>query len=590
MTGKPIQIIHRIIHGDVKETGDQNIATQKFDEKLDKSFEESFLDGIEDAIKKLDVNKNCSDNLFNWIRNNPIGSSIFGVGNALHNGANFGLLNNQLSILGNKYLSSTSFAGQICFFTTKWANTFDFYIDLALQQTMFMFARIDAFRNKLEKILEDFSGNIRDCLLSTLINTRNLLNYRLDSVSDFDSLGSLVTECPCIAKILAALFNIDCADILKNPLAILSCLAAAGIGAQEAACFVNNFTNDLLNNVYDAFNKFQEVIKALMDTLLMPFRLLVKKYCELLTKKINMNWLIKLAKKKSFDCLFIYTLEKDKHGKTYPGMSILDMINTEKMWANCFTEVCSSFSDDLKRKIKKYNEDLRLNFKYWNDPNVTDIFLAALFLKNNNNPPRTTMIRELYSKLRNKNVKAIFTDMMDVFKDIGSISISDIEKECKMNGTNGAVSQDRTDFLNSTTNAIVNSDGLEEEVLSGNGNVLFKLGVEPLLILMLQNIGNAINNEKYSEIFRSFIKWEFNYKKSQQHLNTLNEVNQKFKNSSSFMEETDIRNYNNENPAVVLPTYMINDDYSELDYVSKPLQLANENKISYYSRWFALET
>jgi hypothetical protein len=180
--------------------------------------------------------------------------------------------------------------------------------------------------------------------------------------------------------------------------------------------------------------------------------------------------------------------------------------------------------------------------------------------------------------------------MLDVFKDIGNISISDIEKECQLEGADGAVSNDKINFLNATTNAIVNADGLEEEVLSGNGNVLFKVGVEPLLILMLRNIGNAINDEKYSEIFRSFIKWEFNYKKSQQHLDTLNEVNQKFRNSSSSMEETGIRNYNSENPAPVFPTYTVNNDYSELKHVSKPSKLLNENKLSLYSRWFALET
>lgn len=588
MAGKPIQTIHHIIHGDKKSSGKQNAATQSTDGKLDKSFEDQFLDSIRNASKRLKIEQNCNADLFDFLSNTPFNSGI-NTGNLIASG---------MSAIGvSNPFSTDSIGSNICLFTSKAVTTLDFYIELALKQVIILFRRIDAYKTKLEGALLNFNNDIKRCLINTLLDAKNLLNRTINVVSDFDTLEDLMIACPCIEDILRNMFNLDCFEDNKgNPSAIVNCLENIGFGADEALCYVNSFVNEAMKNVGALFNAFDNVIKATMDSLLIPFRALVKQYCLLLTTKVDVTFLVKPAKKIGFDCLFLYTLEKNRLNIEYPAMSILDIINTYRFWVNCFNTICSSFSDELKRKIKAYNEELRLNFKYWNDPNIVDIFISCLFISNGNNSTRSSTVREVFSRFKDENGKAVFTGVADAFKDMGKFPITDIINTCSAdtdaNGNVIGISSEENinDGKNSTTDSIVNSDGLEgEEINSINPTLLFKKEVENLLILMIKNIGGVVSQDGYEEIFSELIEWEINYKKNQSHLDAINDVNESIKAGSDSSVVIDTREGLIDEVEDKVPTYLIIDDYSELNGNPKPSRNADEELVDYYARWFDLQ-
>jgi len=278
-------------------------------------------------------------------------------------------------------------------------------------------------------------------------------------------------------------------------------------------------------------------------------------------------------------------------------MNILDIIKTYKFWVNCFSTICSSFSDELKRKIRSFNDDLRLNFKHWNDPNIVDIFISCLFLSDGNNTTRSTTVREMFSRFKNENARAVFGEVSDAFKDLGKFPISDIVTLCGGESGNEIGVPVETietlassDSLNETTDAIVNSDGLEEEAVNVlNPTLIFKQEVEELLILMVKNIGSVIDQDAYEQIFSELIAWEMDYKKKQKHLDAINDVNEAVKNEADSSVGGNTRIVNPDDIEEVLPTYLIIDDYSELNDSPKPEQGQNEDLSTYYARWFDLQ-
>jgi len=593
MAGKPIQVIHRIIHGDTKSSGTQNAATQSSEGKLDKNFEDQFLDSIKNATNRLKIDSNCSANLFEFMKLSPPNAPT-GVGELFHSG---------MSLIGvDNPFSTDSIGANICLFTSKSVNTLDFFIELALKQALILFRRIDVYKRNLELVLLNFNNNIKSCLIKTLIDTKTLINRTANIVVDFSALADIMVACPCVEDILRNMFRLDCFEDNKgNPNAIVECLEDIGFGASEMLCYVNAFIDRAMKNVSQLFNKFEDVIKTTMDSLLAPFRDLVKQYCLLLTTKFDVSFIMKPAQQTGFDCLFIYTLETNRitNVKT-PSMNVLDIVKTYKTWVNCFDTICSSFSDELRRKIRAINDDLRLNFKHWNDPNVMDIFISCLFLSDGNNSTRSTTVREVFSRFRNSNARTVFGDVSDTFKDLGKFPISTFVSLCSpetdADGNVTSVTSIEvpesiasSESLNPITDSIVNSDGLEEENINiVNPTLLFKKEVEELIILMIRNIGNAVTLDAYPEIFSELIEWEIIYRKTQKHLNAINAVNIAITNAAASSISTAARQVDEvEN---VLPSYVILDDFSELNGVEKPERRQNEDLVSYYARWYDLET
>ena len=125
MAGKPIQVIHRIIHGDNQSTGKQNAATQNADGNLDKSFEDQFIDSIRNASKRLKVDANCSADLFEFLSTVPY---LTGV-NTTELGKDLGnLIGSGMSMIGvSNPFSADGIGSNICLTTSKAVTALDFF-------------------------------------------------------------------------------------------------------------------------------------------------------------------------------------------------------------------------------------------------------------------------------------------------------------------------------------------------------------------------------------------------------------------------------------------------------------------------------
>jgi hypothetical protein len=59
-------------------------------------------------------------------------------------------------------------------------------------------------------------------------------------------------------------------------------------------------------------------------------------------------------------------------------MSIIDMMESMKMWVNCLEYPCPALSERIKNKVKKFNADMRLNGEFWNRAFEADIYLCCM--------------------------------------------------------------------------------------------------------------------------------------------------------------------------------------------------------------------
>lgn len=597
MTGKPIQIIHRIIHGESGAYGPQKASTTRPNDTVDQGFEDKFLDTIKNATNRLKIdNAKCKTGLTDFLNT----SALSPIGDALSMGASIA----SSTIASIPIVSSsTDMAGMVCEFVGTWSNNFEVFFDLVSRQVLILFRRIDQYLNKLEGTVLDLNNNIKGCIIATLADAKALVNTRIGATLDFGDLAELMEKCPCIEVILRKMFKMDCfTENEGNPGAIVDCLENIGFGPNQTLCYVNAFLDSMIQNVMATFASFNAFIKGAIDAILIPIRLLVKQYCLLLTTKIDMSRIItKKVKRDGYDCLLIYTEERKKTGGTYPGMNLLDIMKTFKMWANCFEGVCTTFSDDLKRKIKQHNEDLRLKYKHWNDPNIADIYISCIALQNEaNNATFSSTVRELYSKTRDGNIKAIGSDIRDIFTDIFSLPDSFGKKCVQSTDADGNITVTEEDAIdgfetldNPTVEAVTKADGVEEEDIFNDGTEVFKPEVEQLITNMILTMGSVINQDLYGNKdgkYMELMHWDYNFKKSQPHLDAINGVDEKYKQVSVSLTESDTRIKNQEDLPVILPTYVVTDDYSTLDTVSKPTRNKNESLKNYYTRWYNLQT
>src|SRR5574343_2051525 len=327
-----------------------------------------------------------------------------------------------------------------------------------------------------------------------------------------------------------------------------------------------------------------------MELLMTPFRELIRLYSKFLTNKINMTIVIRAIE--PADCLLIYTKEYDTSGSSFLGMSIIDMINTLKSWANCFEFACSLFVDDVSNKIKELNENLRLDDRYWRDVLSIDLYQSAIGAKVQSNQPRPAMIREIFTKNQGKG-KDVFTGIIDSFKQVGSLTI-DVGWNEKQ--------------LGDAAQAIIFKDGLDNKGESAKTNN--NTQAEPLpstiedYIMNIERNLSSDPNPYFVERFYELLTWVSSYKKSSNHIDNIKNLMNKEQipsddfnitvKSSAFDSNKDRAGFKAdeiESIPEVLPSYELDDDYSATDInkiqsYSKPVRNKNETLQSYYARWF----
>lgn len=484
---------------------------------------------------------------------------------------------------------------QFCDTVTNMFRTLIFYLDVATKAAVVIFKKIDALRKKIEKALLEFTAAVRDCLVSVIIDAKNAINKVITNVLDFDVVLDLMEHCPCITKIIASMFNCkkdDNGNKLTTASEVLNCVINKfRLEPSKIINAVNNFIdNTMLDTLNKGFNLLDEFIKNTMELLMTPFRELIRLYSKFLTQKINMTIIIRAIE--PADCLLIYTKEHDASGSSYLGMSIIDMINTLKSWANCFEFACSSFVDDVSNKIKELNESLRLDDRYWRDVMSIDLYQSAIGAKVQSNQPRPAMIREIFTKNQGKG-KDVFIGIIDAFKQVGSITV-DV----------GWKNKD----LGNIAQAIKFKDGPdnEGEAAQSNNNVNaepFTTSIESYIMSIESNLCND-SDPYFVERFYELLAWLAAYKKSGTHIKHIDTLlNEQHIQDSSFLNNPISTSYEVKGDRVyfkgnveaelpiITPSYEVTDDYdatiiNKIHSYDTPTRKDNETLRAYYSRWF----
>ncbi len=601
--------INTIINEDVSAAGIRNATDAKVynrNNKGDITFADSFLDSIESATLKL-RRTDCSQVVLDYFSSKfpaATGAVKSGYDWASENSAieaGMQKVSGALSKVANSVgFDPESLAKSFCVTVTTASRTLIFYLDIATKSAFVLFKKIEALKAKIEKALLEFSSEVRDCIVSVIVDAKNAINKVVNNILDFDVVIDLMNHCPCITDIVASMFNCkedENGNRLTTPEQVMRCVQEKfSLDPSKILGAVNNFIDNTLIDTLDrGFNMIDEMIKNIMETLMLPLRELMKMYCALLTEKINLTSFIKALG--PADCLLIYTTERDDDGKEYLGMSLIDIINTFKLWANCFEYVCESFVDDMSTTIKKLNEDLRLDDKYWRDVMLIDLYQSCIAVKVQAQQPRPSMIRELFVKQADGG-KGVFINIVDAFKQVGKIETKRDDYPAEKNVTPIA---DSINFKDGPDN---------EDLPIQQGRVKFARAVEDSIMSILRNIGTSVDKNIYFERFLQLVTWEGKFIKSNDHIQLIESIDKKSKESTStnitsreistVVDTSDSDRvtdpyYNAQNPFVQsfpVPDYELENDYDYNDIESiisykVPTKQKEESLKTYYGRWYA---
>ena len=601
--------INQVINRDVKVRGPVSLSSKvagsnKLDEE---NFFESFKDSISGAAKRLRT-VNCSEVVLDYFSDSTKLDVRKGY-DWVSDNVNLQTAMQQFGGLVDKVSPSVGFdiskvTSIFCVTITNIFRQLTFFIENALKVAIGLFKVIDKYLYQLEQAIQDFIDEVRDCIVSVVVDAKLALNKVVNNVLDFDIVADLMVACPCVTEIFIALFN--CEDENGNRLSVpqgasevtrrrvaedvLECMVDKfSINPNDLLGPINDFIDDtLLANIQTGYNILQESVALMMELLITPLRELVKGYCFLLTEKINVTLLVKTLGPSK--CLLSYTTEVDARGREFEGMSILDMIETLKLWTTCFEFTCSPFIEENKLYIQKIQEDFRLDSKFWNNVFALDIYTSCVAVELTGQTTRPTAIREIYAKNIGKG-KDVFTSITDVVKDVGKIAIESSEDERSI----GQVYE-----------SIRSKEGPdEEETPIIQGSQTYFSTVEDKLIAVTQNLGSAINDDPNYERYMNLLTWEARYRKKEDHIKLLNQVREKYRagtitatnerqvstaiDNSATSQVTfgpSVTNSGMRVPEYQIPLDFDNQAQSNILNSTAPEKKDTETLVEYYSRWF----
>lgn len=366
--------------------------------------------GIEKAASAMDAttkrinNVDCSDMLYEYIMSKlpPFTATLInGASKGLDKAANFAHGITSGASIGN-LIRKPDFVKNVCTFIEMWGGTIDGWLDVIVKAAFALFNKIDAARERLENATLDFTEAVRNCVLDVINAIQDKLNGLLNFTMaiNWDDLGKYMAKCPCLANVIAYLTgcteDADGNPTKGRPWAIIACI-------NEKFSFLNvddlkfgldtMITKYVKNFINGLFNLIEAWIVYVYDLVIKPFRFLMKKYVELLTKKMNVDKFIDTVG--PFECFFVYT-EEYQNGKKYYGMSAIDMIKTYKGWIGCLEIACPNLSEKIKNRTKQMYKDLRLEDKYWRRAMEADIYTCCLATELDAPTARESVLRQLY--------------------------------------------------------------------------------------------------------------------------------------------------------------------------------------------------
>lgn len=538
---------------------------------VDTNLNNTFLEAVRNATTDLS-NIDCGDNILN--------NTINKVGDFVSDNLKFKKIVKYSTELGNFGKVEDKFIDLICFNINQYLKELELLLDGLLKIPLEILKKIQKLKDKLEQALLDFSKKLRDCFIKIILDAKKSLNKLYKETIGFDGLLELMQQCPCIMELIQDLFT-KCKNV-RTPQEVINCLNTEyKFSPATILNKVNDWIDKNVGNTIFFFNLIDDAIQLLLETLILPLRELIKKYCKLLNEKHNLNYL--LGKNQAIRCLFEYSLEFDKNGNKYYGMSIIDMLNSMKKWSSCIDFVCSSLHDDIKRDIQSYNDQLKLDFKYWNDEISVDIYFACIASNLDSSKIRPSAVREIFMK---GNGKGIFTSVLDYHKSVGKyVQATKIEQKEELGDV--------------VKNILSKDDPDESGILAIDGQELFKPGIENLIIEIYKNLGIEIKNNYYYNKVIELGEWDYKFKKSEDYIKTKERLQSVFQspnqiinayNFSNTSQNLSIRVIDEESyKSPVLPTlntYETPKNYVEYDFGNPPVKNNGESMKNYLLRWY----
>ena len=565
-------ILDIIATGGIK---DPNTSVNASFANADVKLNSSFLDAINSATKTV-ADTNCADNIVN--------NTISAAADYVNENLKFKNIVKNVGIIGTYGTIDNNLVNFICFVVNSNFKTLTAFIDSILKVLVNILNKIDKLITKVDQALLSFSNELRNCFIRMVLDAKFGLNKIIASVN-LEGLLDLFTQCPCIMSIIQEKFT-KCKN-LTTPQDVITCLNTEyELSPQNILNALDTWTKKtLLDNINFGFNIVDETIQNLLETLIFPLRELVKQYCKALSKKHNVNFL--LAADPSIRCLFEYTIEHDSNGNKYYGMSVINMLDTMKGWSSCIDVSCSALSASVKLKVQDYNEKLRLDFQYWQNETIVDIYFACIASTIDSQNIRATAIREIYAK--NKG-KGILMQIIDFYKDIGKFTV-----------TASSVTTP-VDLGTAVTKVLDKTNAQEDDDISPivDGQTLFKPNVEPQILSVYQNLCVEIQTDTYYRKILELGRWDFQFKKSNNYINVKEQLESDFQaspivssrpNIATTSSNTSIRTVDSDSytsPKISkLNTYSISNDYLEYDFSNKPTTPPAQGLTGLYSVWFA---
>lgn len=325
----------------------------------------------------------CSEHLLEWMYS--VCPALKMVGAKIENAAKMvGSVTSGVKV--SELIQNNSVSQQFCNLVVTAFGTVNAFLEVVLKAAFALFDKIDTAREKLQSALKMITDAIQECILDVYDMIEKFLGGLL-TVSlnwNWDALEGLLIDCPCLCRFISFVTGCDEDDegnsISDQPDRVIRCIRDKfwyldGINlAHGLSAIMETYIKQYIILFFDMIKL---AIDSIFTLIIMPFRWLIKQYADLLRKKIDVTVIIDPLKTAHLDCLMLYT-KGEKKGERIYQMSVLDMIDTMKMWVNCLEHVCPALTERIKNKVKQYNEEFRITGDYWNRAFEADIYLCCM--------------------------------------------------------------------------------------------------------------------------------------------------------------------------------------------------------------------
>jgi hypothetical protein len=541
----------------------------------------SYLESAVNNIRNVD----CIQNVKNFV----------GVGKGGYVDSAAAIYNNYLKgIVGEKFLQDigqlvgyqdSSFTMKdriirlICVNVSSWFQVLSALIEQVLKIVPTIFDKIDKLLNKAMRLLAELSSIISQCLLQVLSNLKNLAKNLITGLLDLESLRNAMAECPCILHMVAKLFG--CPDSYTAD-EVISCLTEKFndlVGPILKA--IEKGFQVIVKMIEGIFERLNATIKKIMDSIFAVLRSLMRQYCKLLSKKMNVDPIVKIAKSFNMECLLVYTQENGPLGTKYYGMNVYDIMNTFTIWGNCITDICDLLGPNIRLQMKQYTEKLRLNIQFWDNPLTADLFtVCTQSMQYSASDVGVDKLRSIWSA--GKPSKSVVDNFHDSIKNA----------QTEFSNANPPVTDDPT-YYPATANMISPEGGTSdgEPSISGIQPTYGVLSHYPNISGDLSKIVESMSKFFPTDTFyRKFLEmkdWLMMYKSSAELYNSITKASSNFMNSLSkevnFSGLVGI-DLTKDEPS---PDYAVSSDLHYYDFGSRPTMENGESRQALYKKWFS---